>query len=49
MNVHQEICAISRFGGILVDSDQILRCVQIAEVKAIEVTNLIRNIVVRFL
>ncbi|KAJ3223668.1 Exosome complex component RRP45 [Clydaea vesicula] len=43
MNVHREVCTISKSGGVPLEIDQILRCCQIGSIKAGEVTNLIRN------
>ncbi|KAF9157653.1 hypothetical protein BGX21_001866 [Mortierella sp. AD011] len=38
MNVHKEVCALSKAGGIPMEVDQILQCSKIATVKATEIT-----------
>ncbi|KAG0005084.1 hypothetical protein BGZ79_006947 [Entomortierella chlamydospora] len=38
MNVHKEVCALSKAGGIPMEVDQILQCSKIATVKAAEIT-----------
>lgn len=47
MNVHREICTLTKAGGTPLEPGQILRCAQISLIKATELTNLIRTIVVR--
>jgi exosome complex component RRP45 len=47
MNVHREVCTLSKAGGAPMDPQQLVRCSQIALVKATELTTLIRNLVVR--
>ena len=48
MNVHKELCTLSKLGGTPLDPSQLVRCSQIALVKATELTNLIRTLVVSF-
>ncbi|KAI8881549.1 hypothetical protein K501DRAFT_252983 [Backusella circina FSU 941] len=43
MNIHKEICALSKAGGIPLEMDQVLRCSQIAVIKVTEVTELIQK------
>ncbi|KAI8060166.1 ribosomal protein S5 domain 2-type protein [Gongronella butleri] len=43
MNVHKELCALSKAGGIPLDVDQITRCSQISQVKVAEITELIEK------
>ncbi|KAG0167897.1 Exosome complex component RRP45 [Apophysomyces sp. BC1034] len=43
MNIHKEICALSKAGGIPLEMDQILRCSQIALVKVNDTTELIQK------
>lgn len=43
MNIHKEICALSKAGGIPLEMDQVLRCSQIAVVKVSETTELIQK------
>ncbi|KAI1315646.1 hypothetical protein EDD11_000539 [Mortierella claussenii] len=38
LNVHKEVCALSKAGGISMDVDQILQCSKIAVVKVAEIT-----------
>ena len=38
LNVHKEVCAMSKAGGIPMDLEQILQCNQIAVVKVAEIT-----------
>ncbi|OAD81394.1 hypothetical protein PHYBLDRAFT_25590 [Phycomyces blakesleeanus NRRL 1555(-)] len=43
MNIHKEICALSKAGGIPLEMDQVLRCSQIALVKVTEITEQIKK------
>jgi exosome complex component RRP45 len=43
MNIHKEICALSKAGGIPLEMDQVLRCSQIAVIKVTEITELIQK------
>ncbi|KAI9313803.1 ribosomal protein S5 domain 2-type protein [Dichotomocladium elegans] len=43
MNIHKEICALSKAGGIPLEMDQVLHCSQIAVVKVAEITELIQK------
>ncbi|KAI9489059.1 ribosomal protein S5 domain 2-type protein [Zychaea mexicana] len=43
MNIHKEICALSKAGGIPLEMDQVLRCSQIALVKVTETTEQIQK------
>ncbi|KAI7865246.1 ribosomal protein S5 domain 2-type protein [Spinellus fusiger] len=43
MNIHKEICALSKAGGVPLASDQILRCSQVALVKVTEMTEQIQK------
>ncbi|KAI9308376.1 ribosomal protein S5 domain 2-type protein [Cunninghamella echinulata] len=43
MNIHKEICALSKSGGIPLEMDQVLRCSQIAQVRVTEITELIQK------
>lgn len=45
VNVHGEVCAISGCGGVGVDLGLVTRCAKIAEVKAQDITRLIREVV----
>ncbi|KAI7828016.1 ribosomal protein S5 domain 2-type protein [Gamsiella multidivaricata] len=38
LNVHKEVCALSKAGGIAMEMDQILQCSKIAVVKVTEIT-----------
>jgi exosome complex component RRP45 len=38
LNVHKEVCALSKAGGIPMEVDQILQCSRIAVVKVAEIT-----------
>lgn len=38
LNVHKEVCALSKAGGIPMEIDQILQCTTIAVVKVAEIT-----------
>lgn len=38
LNVHKEVCALSKAGGIPMEIDQILQCTKIAVVKVAEIT-----------
>ncbi|KAF9962088.1 hypothetical protein BGZ72_010694 [Mortierella alpina] len=38
LNVHKEVCALSKAGGIPMDLDQILQCTKVAIVKVTEIT-----------
>ncbi|KAI9202952.1 ribosomal protein S5 domain 2-type protein [Polychytrium aggregatum] len=42
VNIHRELCTLSKAGGVPLDMATILRCSQIAAVKGAEVTELIR-------
>ncbi|KAG5462875.1 MAG: hypothetical protein BJ554DRAFT_3124 [Olpidium bornovanus] len=42
MNVHKEICCVSKSGGIPLDSDQVNTCVNLAYAKVAEVTDAIK-------
>ena len=46
MNVHREICTISKSGGTPTEMDQIKKCAMISAIKTTELTNLIRAAVV---
>ncbi|KAI8140310.1 ribosomal protein S5 domain 2-type protein [Fennellomyces sp. T-0311] len=43
MNIHKEICALSKAGGIPLDMQQVLRCSQIALIKVTEATEQIQK------
>ncbi|NWI68616.1 EXOS9 protein, partial [Todus mexicanus] len=43
MNKHREICTIQSSGGIMLVTDQVLRCSKITAVKVAEITELIQN------
>lgn len=43
MNIHKEICALSKAGGIPLEMDQVLRCSQIALVKVNDATECIQK------
>jgi len=43
LNVHKEVCAMSKAGGIPMELDQILQCTKIAVVKVTELTALIQE------
>ncbi|KAI9274273.1 ribosomal protein S5 domain 2-type protein [Phascolomyces articulosus] len=43
MNIHKEICALSKAGGIPLEMDQVLRCSQIALIKVTETTEQIQK------
>ncbi|CAO3679963.1 unnamed protein product [Umbelopsis vinacea] len=43
MNIHKEICALSKAGGIPLEMDQIIRCSKIATTKTAEITELIQK------
>ncbi|KAI8336271.1 ribosomal protein S5 domain 2-type protein [Chlamydoabsidia padenii] len=43
MNIHKEICALSKAGGIPLEMDQLLRCSQIAQVKVADISELIQK------
>ncbi|XP_064392820.1 exosome complex component RRP45-like [Halichondria panicea] len=43
MNVHREICALQMTGGVAIEQDQVMRCTQIAAVKCIELTEVIKK------
>lgn len=38
LNVHKEVCAMSKAGGISMELDQILQCTKIAVIKVTEIT-----------
>lgn len=38
LNVHKEVCALSKAGGIPMEIDQILQCTKVAVVKVAEIT-----------
>ncbi|KAI8387272.1 ribosomal protein S5 domain 2-type protein [Blakeslea trispora] len=44
MNIHKEICALSKAGGIPLEMDQVLRCSQIAIIKVTEIDELIKKV-----
>ncbi|KAI8372547.1 ribosomal protein S5 domain 2-type protein [Choanephora cucurbitarum] len=44
MNIHKEICALSKAGGIPLEMDQVLRCSQIAIIKVTEIDELIKRV-----
>ncbi|KAI8643390.1 ribosomal protein S5 domain 2-type protein [Parasitella parasitica] len=44
MNIHKEICALSKAGGIPLEMDQVLRCSQIAIIKVIEIDEMIKKV-----
>ena len=43
MNIHKEICALSKAGGIPLEMEQVIRCSKIAIVKVIETTEKIQK------
>lgn len=43
LNVHRELCAISKAGGILLTTEKILHCATIANFKAAELTAMIKD------
>ncbi|KAH8549098.1 ribosomal protein S5 domain 2-type protein [Umbelopsis sp. PMI_123] len=43
MNIHKEICALSKAGGIPLEMDQIIRCSKIATTKTAEITEMIQK------
>ncbi|KAI9012605.1 ribosomal protein S5 domain 2-type protein [Phycomyces nitens] len=43
MNIHKEICALSKAGGIPLEMDQVLRCSQVALVKVTDITEKIKK------
>ncbi|GAB5593540.1 3'-5'-exoribonuclease [Umbelopsis nana] len=43
MNIHKEICTLSKAGGIPLEMDQIIRCSKIATTKTAEITELIQK------
>ncbi|KAI7898841.1 ribosomal protein S5 domain 2-type protein [Cokeromyces recurvatus] len=44
MNIHREICCLSKAGGIPLEMDQVLRCSQIAIIKVNEIDELIKKV-----
>lgn len=44
MNVHREICNLSKAGGIPLEMDQVIRCSKIASVKVSTVDELIKKV-----
>ena len=44
MNIHKEICAIHKAGGIPLTPKTIIQCAHIAAVKVVEITQLIHKI-----
>lgn len=43
LNVHKEVCAMSKAGGIPMEIDQILQCSKIAVIKVAEITAQIQS------
>lgn len=43
MNIHKEVCTLSKAGGIPLDMDQVLRCAQIAQIRVAESTEMIQK------
>ncbi|KAI9332311.1 hypothetical protein DFJ73DRAFT_897510 [Zopfochytrium polystomum] len=43
VNTHREVCALSKAGGAPLGMSQIVRCAEVAAVKASEMTEMIRN------
>lgn len=43
MNIHKEICALSKAGGIPLEMDQVVRCSQIAQVKVADISEMIQK------
>ncbi|RUS22501.1 hypothetical protein BC937DRAFT_88714 [Endogone sp. FLAS-F59071] len=43
MNIHKEICALSKAGGIPLEMEQVIRCSKIAIVKVTEITEQIQK------
>lgn len=41
MNAHKEICGLQKTGRVALDMDQMLRCVQVAQVKAVELLEVV--------
>ncbi|KAJ3057299.1 Exosome complex component RRP45 [Rhizophlyctis rosea] len=42
INIHRELCTLSKAGGIPIEGSQILHCANIAAIKAAEITELIK-------
>ncbi|RKO87636.1 hypothetical protein BDK51DRAFT_51509 [Blyttiomyces helicus] len=42
VNVHRELCTLSKAGGIPITTGQILNCANIAAIKATEITEIIK-------
>jgi len=43
LNVHKEVCAMSKAGGIPMEIDQILQCSKVAVIKVAEITAQIQS------
>ncbi|KAJ3330064.1 Exosome complex component RRP45 [Blyttiomyces sp. JEL0837] len=43
VNTHRELCTLSKAGGALLTTEQVLNCAEVASTKAAEMTELIRN------
>ena len=43
INIHGELCTLSKAGGVPITREQVLQCAQIASVKVQAVTNLIKD------
>lgn len=44
MNVHRELCNLSKAGGIPLEMDQVIRCSKIASIKVSAVDELIKKV-----
>lgn len=43
MNIHKEICTLQLTGGVTLLQEQVLRCVQIASVKIVELSDIVKQ------
>lgn len=43
MNIHKEVCTLSKAGGIPLDMERVLRCAQIAQIRVTESTEIIQK------
>lgn len=45
LNMHKEVCALTKYGGCPLPPDVILNCANIASIKATEITKVIKDAV----
>ena len=43
LNIHREICAIEKSGGVAISPTAIFQCAQIASAKVVDITQIIRS------